>query len=127
MESLEVFTASNNNRRGSDGLIGILPTSLGLLADLKKFDVSDNAITGQIPAALGQCTNLEILYLHQNALTGDVPSNLGNLGNIVGMYLHINDLEGEVPEDLCRAGEREVQVDCTVACAEDCCMDYDSC
>lgn len=125
MESLKIFTASNNSRRTSKGLSGILPDSIGRLAKLKTFDVSDNSLTGQIPASLGQCTKLEVLYLHQNSLEGDVPPELGNLESITEMKLGDNNLAGEVPEGLCSAGTGLIQVDCSVTCTEGCCTEYD--
>lgn len=127
LEDLEIFTASNNRRRDSNGLSGQLPASLGDLYNLLEFDVSDNSITGLIPAALGQCESLEILHLQENSLEGDVPAALGNLYSLTSMNLRNNDLEGQVPDDLCSADadpELSIQVDCSVTCAEGCCTDY---
>jgi len=124
MESLAVFTAKNNRRRGSDGLTGNLPESLGRLANLVQLDVSKNSLTGEIPTSLGRCTKLEALLLNSNYLEDEVPSELGNLVGIEEMNLERNWLEGEVPQALCSYAEAEsIQVDCSVECG--CCTNYD--
>lgn len=97
---------------------GTLPTTLGLLTNLKHLKLEHNSLTGSIPSvlgnlisiqeltlnnnkfilpvpqALGQDTNLQILNLGNNLLTGTVPSQLTLLTNLQFLGLNNNYLTG---------------------------------
>ena len=81
-------------------LSGVLPASLGDLANLQALDLSQNQLTGAIPTELGNLANLQGLSLWGNQLTGPVPASLGGLVNLEWLYLDENQLTGPIPTEL---------------------------
>merc|ERR1712238_315034 len=73
MVSLATFTARNNKRRSSPGLVGTIPASIGSMRGLVEFDVSDNRLTGQIPPEVANLEFLGKFIVSQNNLVGSVP------------------------------------------------------
>ena len=61
-------------------LASTLPTELGLLTNLKKFN-ADNAgtISGSIPSEFGNFVSLVTFDLYNNHLTGTIPSELSSM------------------------------------------------
>ena len=81
-------------------LDGSIPAVLAGLADLRRLDLDDNALTGGIPAALGSLEDLEQLYLFNNQLTGAIPAEFGKLRSMRILSLYDNDLTGAIPREL---------------------------
>ena len=83
-----------------NGLEGVVPACLGMLASLTTLDLIGNRLSGNIPAALGSLANLGFLDLSHNRLTGPIPKELARLTHLRVLCLNHNQLTGTIPEDL---------------------------
>ncbi|XP_056176525.1 receptor-like protein 6 [Syzygium oleosum] len=79
---------------------GPLPPSLGNLAFLSEFDISDSNLSGNIPSSIGNLTQLTILNFRNNKLSGEIPSSIGKLVQLSSLDLSMNQLSGEIPASL---------------------------
>jgi hypothetical protein len=77
---------------------GVIPESVGKLAQLHGLNLSHNTLTGGIPPELGSMTNLESLDLSSNGLSGKIPEELTNLTSLGTLNLSNNQLMGKIPE-----------------------------
>ena len=84
----------------SQGIVGTIPSELGILSNLTTLSLWGNQLTGGIPKELGGLSNLRHLWLADNQLTGEIPPELGGLSNLTGLFLHGNQLTGEIPPEL---------------------------
>jgi hypothetical protein len=78
-------------------LQGTIPTEIGLLADLKHIDLSQNELKGTIPEEIYQLTKMEELFLHHNQLSGTISDSVGNWWNLTHLHLSHNQLSGTIP------------------------------
>nr|KAJ3422597.1 hypothetical protein HK105_007375 [Polyrhizophydium stewartii] len=85
---------------GSLSLSRTLPSSLGQLTALQRFDVGINKFTGPIPDSLGSLTELTSLYLGLNLFTGPIPASLGKLTKLTFLNLGTNQFSGQIPDSL---------------------------
>ena len=85
---------------GSNGLIGSLPTEIGLLSALEYLYLNYNALTGPLPTQLGTLSSLLVLWLLENNLTGTVPSELGQIPTLRSLDLRNNALTGTIPTEI---------------------------
>ncbi|EOA29840.1 hypothetical protein CARUB_v10012934mg [Capsella rubella] len=76
---------------------GEIPTSIGLLKDIRVLNLANNAFTGRIPSSMGNLTVLESLDVSQNKLSGEIPQELGNLSFLAYMNFAHNQLSGLIP------------------------------
>lgn len=83
----------------SNGLSGILNSSIGILRSLQSIDLSDNDIKGSIATDIGNLVNLRVLRLSYNKFTGTIPSQLERLRNLQVVQLQNNRLTGEIRLD----------------------------
>ncbi|KAM0849472.1 hypothetical protein ACQ4PT_053714 [Festuca glaucescens] len=82
---------------------GSLPDTIGALAELKKLELSSNALTGVIPPSLCPSTGiskLELLHLQNNYLTGSIPPAISNCANLQSLNLGLNFINGSIPTSL---------------------------
>jgi Leucine-rich repeat (LRR) protein len=84
----------------SNELVGLIPSELGNLSNLKGLYLHGNQLSGSIPSELGNLSNLQWLYLSNNQLSGLIPSELGNLSNLRLLNLRKNQLSGSIPQKL---------------------------
>ncbi|KAF8037517.1 hypothetical protein BT93_B0420 [Corymbia citriodora subsp. variegata] len=91
MKSLSLWTTNFS---------GSLPTSLGNLAFLSKFDISQSNLSRNIPSSIGNLTQLIMLNFQDNKLSGEIPSSVGKLVQLSYLYLGMNLLSGEIPNSL---------------------------
>ena len=84
----------------SNGLLGLLPSELADLENLKRLRLSDNQLYGNVPSALGTLENLVSLDLSSNDLMGYLPRELGQLSDLDDIALADNGLLGCIPEGL---------------------------
>ena len=59
-----------------------IPTKIGLLTNLRDFDINQNRIFGTIPTEFGLLTNLEHIDIGDNYLKGPIPKEFGRLTNL---------------------------------------------
>jgi Leucine-rich repeat (LRR) protein len=80
------------------GISQSIPTSLGLLVNLKDLDLSLTSMTGSIPSEIGQLTSMKYLNFSNIGLTGTIPSELASLTNLISIYLDWNSLSKSLSE-----------------------------
>lgn len=61
------------------GLTGCLKSDIGLLNQVKVFDVSFNNLVGSLPDSMGEMKSLEQLNVAHNNLSGEVPESICSL------------------------------------------------
>lgn len=86
-------------------LQGTLPTEIGLLADLKYIDLSQNQLQGTIPEQLYGLAKMEQLYLHHNQLGGTISNSIGNWANLTHLFLSHNQFSGTIPATMASGSE----------------------
>ena len=94
LTSLQTLDLSYNN-------IQNMPSSLGLLTALTRFDFISDAFTGPIPTELGGMVSVTHLFIQGRNIYGEVPSELGNLRDIVELSFNSRSLSGALPPTLC--------------------------
>ncbi|WCJ33103.1 Leucine-rich repeat receptor-like protein kinase family protein [Euphorbia peplus] len=97
--NLSSFIPSLNMLDLSDsGLIGTIPSEIGMLLNLQYLSLASNSLTGELPLELGNLTQLLELDVSSNKLKGIIPSWLGLfLPNLQKLDLGDNRFEGAVP------------------------------
>jgi len=85
---------------GRRKLSGTIPTSIGLLASLKRLDLAENKIHGSIPEELYQLTELNAIYFNENQFTGTLSESIGNMTELKHLYLGQNQFHGHIPQNL---------------------------
>jgi len=78
-------------------LEGTIPSSLGILTQLTRLDLSYNKLAGTIPTSLGLLSNMQWLNVGNNHLTSSIPSSLGYLTNMNTISLFYNSLTSSIP------------------------------
>ncbi|XP_056176527.1 receptor-like protein 6 [Syzygium oleosum] len=79
---------------------GMLPPSLGSLAFLSEFDISNSNLSGNIPSSIGNLTQLTILNFRNNKLLGEIPYSIGKLVQLSYLDLSMNQLSEKIPTSL---------------------------
>lgn len=106
------------------GLSGSIPTTIGFLDNLVRFDVFENLLTGVLPTELGLLDKLEILDVALNTnLTGSVPSEFESLAALKELYIGGTGIAGTIPAGLCQM-ELYLEISCGTdapALTCDCC------
>ncbi|XP_004295502.1 PREDICTED: probable leucine-rich repeat receptor-like protein kinase At1g35710-like [Fragaria vesca subsp. vesca] len=82
------------------GLVGKLPSSLGMLKSLQRLILHDNLLNESIPESLGQLSQLVNLDLSFNHFDGPISQSLGNLSQLVSLVLRSNRFYGSIPPSL---------------------------
>ena len=96
--------------RSNSGIVGFIPSELGLFRNLTLIDLSVNSLIGSIPSQIGSCqalqslslrvsVNLRIcdiwaLLLQSNVLSGTIPVELRTLLALTSLDLSYNALTG---------------------------------
>ncbi|XP_024195258.1 receptor-like protein EIX2 [Rosa chinensis] len=80
------------------GLVGKLPSSLGMLRSLQHLYLSSNSFWGSIPEFIisNLSSSLKTLDLRNNIFNGSIPQSLGKLSQLVSLYLSYNSWEGNL-------------------------------
>lgn len=83
LSSLEIFSIGNADGMGigntvypqenRNNIVGTIPENVGMLSNLKRFDISHNNIGGNIPEGFAYLPNLTNLQLNFNRLEGQIP------------------------------------------------------
>ncbi|XP_073018756.1 probable LRR receptor-like serine/threonine-protein kinase At4g37250 [Primulina eburnea] len=82
------------------GLLGSIPSSLGMIENLRYLNLSSNSINGSIPETLFSASELQILDISNNMITGEFPELVGKLRNLQVLNLYDNALAGSLPRNL---------------------------
>lgn len=79
-----------------------IPTEIGMkLTNLEAWSMSSTGLVGSIPSEIGLLTNLQRVWLYRNDLTGTVPTEVGQLQSLQFLYLHKTMLTGTMPTQVC--------------------------
>ncbi|KFK44531.1 hypothetical protein AALP_AA1G268700 [Arabis alpina] len=81
-------------------LVGYLPSSLGLLSNLRHLNLRSNDLTGSLPVELFQAQRLQSLVLYGNSLSGSIPNEVGGLKFLQILDFSGNSLNGSIPESI---------------------------
>ncbi|KAF2284261.1 hypothetical protein GH714_020111 [Hevea brasiliensis] len=79
------------------GLTGCLQSDIGLLNQVKVFDVSFNNLVGSLPDSMGEMKRLEQLNVAHNKLYGDIPENICLLPRLENFTYSYNYFCSEPP------------------------------
>jgi hypothetical protein len=80
---------------------GELFTYIGDLQTLGSFSVANCGLIGTIPTELGILPGMQQMWLYGNELTGQVPAELGNLMFMATLEVEGNNLTGAMPSEIC--------------------------
>ncbi|KAK7268359.1 hypothetical protein RIF29_21057 [Crotalaria pallida] len=83
--------------RSNPGLIGNIPSSFGVLKNLKSLVLLENSLTGEIPPNIGNLIKLKRLVLAENYFTGRIPDIFGGMSELLIFDLSRNFLSGNLP------------------------------
>lgn len=86
------------------GLAGVLPASLGALAELRTLDLSSNELRGTIPRELRRLVNLRELDPSGNKLGGNIPEEFAALPKLEKLVLGGSQWAGCLPSRLAVSG-----------------------
>ena len=104
--NIEQFILSNNLIYGP-----LLTSSLEVLANLRRFDMSMNSLSGELPDFSNSYPNLQVLDLSEQigeGLVGNIPESLANLPFLSTLILASNQLSGSIPPVLGNMGQLRV-------------------
>ncbi|XP_073155118.1 probable LRR receptor-like serine/threonine-protein kinase At4g37250 [Henckelia pumila] len=79
------------------GLLGSIPSDLGMIEHLRYLNLSGNFITGPLPSSLLIASELRVLDFSNNNFSGQLPQNLSALHNLTVVYLKNNLISGSLP------------------------------
>lgn len=98
------FAAANLRVTGlslpDSGLLGPIPSTLGLIQHLRDLNLSNNSINGSVPYSLFRASELQILDFSNNLISGELPNLVGKLTQLRVLNLSDNALSGNLPENL---------------------------
>ena len=82
---------------------GTLPSTIGLLSQIRVFTFGGAAFTRRIPTEIGLMTNLQIWVTSGSKMTGVIPTEIGLLSNnLFRLHLDSNNLSGSIPTEIGR-------------------------
>lgn len=85
---------------GINQVHGTIPSTIGLLSNIKRLDMSENSIQGTLPTQIGDLSELEFLNLGGNNLSGTLASELGSLKELIYLDIEQNNFVGPVSDAL---------------------------
>ncbi|XP_054823018.1 piriformospora indica-insensitive protein 2-like [Prosopis cineraria] len=83
--------------RSNPGLVGSIPSSLGVLKNLQSLILLENGLAGEIPPHIGNLIKLKRLVLAENSLSGHIPDVLNGFTELLILDLSGNSLSGPLP------------------------------
>jgi hypothetical protein len=82
-------------------LKGTIATEIGLLSNLRVFDMNDQLLTGSIPSEFGLLKNLTVVVINENLLEGTIPTEIGQLSKLLFLDLNSNTrISGTIPKEI---------------------------
>ncbi|KAI9084904.1 hypothetical protein K1719_033077 [Acacia pycnantha] len=91
------FSLESLEFRSNPGLVGSIPSSLGVLKNLQSLILLENGLAGEIPPQIGNLIKLKRLVLSGNSLSGHIPDVLFGLNELLIFDLSGNSLSGSLP------------------------------
>ena len=84
------------------GMVGTLPSELGLMGGLVGLFVGHGQLHGRIPTQLGQLTEMRIGFEfdYNNHLNSGLPTQLGKMTASAGFAVRFNKISGAIPSQL---------------------------
>jgi len=102
----------------NDSWSGTVPSETGLLTSLEHVLINESNLSGTLPSEVAGLSNLIWVLIDGNPLTGTVPLNAANSQQLVHLQMNSTLLTGEVPESAC--GVDPLHFDCPQLCGCDC-------
>ncbi|CAH9108496.1 unnamed protein product [Cuscuta europaea] len=89
-------------------LRGYIPSELGSLVYLRRFNLHGNKFYGSIPEPLFNASSLHSIFLYDNNISGPLPASICNLPRLQNLDLSNNSISGALSIDLrnCRQLQR---------------------
>lgn len=81
----------------SGGLVGVFPSVVCNLPQLKNLSLGDNNIGSILPRNLSMCRQLQRLNLSQNLFVGNLPDFISELAELEYLDLSSNNFSGSIP------------------------------
>ncbi|KAI5332439.1 hypothetical protein L3X38_022568 [Prunus dulcis] len=95
--NLKTLNLANNQFEGGiQELLGGLSSCPN--SELESLDLSSNNLKSQLPSSVGMLHNLKYLNLYNNDMSGSIPESLGQLSELVHLDLSFNPWEGFLTE-----------------------------
>ncbi|KAK4263736.1 hypothetical protein QN277_029112 [Acacia crassicarpa] len=91
------FSLESLEFRLNPGLVGSIPSSLGVLKNLQSLILLENGLAGEIPPQIGNLIKLKRLVLSGNSLSGHIPDVFYGLNELLIFDLSGNSLSGSLP------------------------------
>ncbi|KAI9072003.1 hypothetical protein K1719_046036 [Acacia pycnantha] len=91
------FSLESLEFRSNPGLVGSIPSSLGVLKNLQSLILLENGLAGEIPPQIGNLIKLKRLVLQGNSLSGHIPDVFVGLNELLIFDLSGNSLSGSLP------------------------------
>ncbi|XP_074357023.1 uncharacterized protein LOC141696800 [Apium graveolens] len=85
---------------GDCGLIGSIPSQIGMLSELNYLSLTNNHLTGHLPSSMASLSQLKVLNLSNNSLSGSVFPEISRLKNLLSLDLSFNKFTGFIPKEL---------------------------
>ncbi|TYH73467.1 hypothetical protein ES332_D05G331400v1 [Gossypium tomentosum] len=93
---------------GGNQISGSIPQGIGNLVKLKNLHIRENLFTGEVPTSIGKLRNIGRFDLSLNRLSGEIPSCIGNLSRLLYLHLNGNNFEGRIPLTLGKCKDMEI-------------------
>lgn len=90
----------------TNAIYGSIPSQMGMLSKLQCMILHSNTFENELPTHLGRMTNLRKFDISGNAdITGTVPSTLKHWNRIEEIEIQNTGLGGRVPQEFCQTVE----------------------
>ncbi|KAL3646322.1 hypothetical protein CASFOL_011502 [Castilleja foliolosa] len=84
----------------NSGLLGSIPTTLGVIEHLRSLNLANNSINGSIPTSMFNASELQVIDFSNNLISGELPELIGRLKNLRLLNLSDNAFSGRLPNNL---------------------------
>jgi len=82
---------------GNAGLVGVFPSVVCHLPQLRNLSLTNNDIGSTLPRNLSRCRQLQHLDLSQNLFVGSLPDFISELAELENLDLSSNNFSGSIP------------------------------
>ncbi|KAI4351754.1 hypothetical protein L6164_006076 [Bauhinia variegata] len=89
----------SNMDLSGNSLVGVIPSTITVLSELRGLNLSHNHLSGEIPNNIGYMKSLESIDLCCNQFSGKIPSSMSSLTSLSYLNLSYNNFSGQIPQD----------------------------